>query len=84
VVAVIKGYCESFFSSEIGFVPSQIIALVSPTTRPLRERQMQVGTSLFLVRFGFFLLCVRRGGGGTELFVFFEIHQLLLFFAETS
>ncbi len=58
---MIKGYCESFFSSGNGFVPSQIIALLSPTTRPLRERQMQVGTSLFLVRFGFFLLCVRRG-----------------------
>jgi hypothetical protein len=43
---VIKGYCESFFSSEIGFVPSQIIALVSPTTRPLRERQMQAQVCL--------------------------------------
>ncbi len=79
---MIKGYCESFFSSENGFVPSQIIALLSPTTRPLRERQMQVGTSLFLVRFGFFLLCVRRGG--KELFVVFEIHLLLSFFVETS
>lgn len=81
---MIKGYWESFFSSENGFVPSQIIALLSPTTRPLRERQMQVGTSLFLVRFGFFSSVSEAGGGRKELFVFFEIHLLLLFFVETS
>jgi hypothetical protein len=38
VVAVIKGYWESFFSSENGFVPSQIIALLSPHD-PAFERE---------------------------------------------
>jgi hypothetical protein len=45
VVAVITGYCESFFSSENGFIPSQIIALLSPHD-PAFEREADASSSV--------------------------------------